>query len=52
MRCFRANLILSSADKDSKDSWKAILEKINKKTFSEATALKDTAEMIEIYNTL
>lgn len=48
----KLNETISSADKDSKDSWKAILEKINKKTFSEATALKDTAEMIEIYNTL
>lgn len=48
----KLNETISSADKDSKDGWKAVLEKINKKTFSEATALKDTAEMIEIYNTL
>ena len=48
----KLNETISSADKESKDSWKAILEKINRKSFSEETALKDTAEMIEIYNTL
>lgn len=43
---------LASEDKTNTDSWKSILERIEKKEFSEKNALADIAEMIEIRDTL
>lgn len=39
---------LVESDKENKDSWKTIYEKIEKKEYSEKNALADIAELIEI----
>ena len=43
---------LASTDKVNSDSWNSILERIEKKEYSEKNALADIAEMLEIRDTL